>query len=309
MKRFIFVTDTHLRIDNPATRIDNVWESQLAKLSEIVELVKEYDVDAILHGGDFFNVKNPPHKLVADVINWCKHLETPVFVVTGNHDITGYNLDSVKSSGLGVLFESGAVDPLNLEEYKKDKIIIKAIHSSLNFEQDYMLDEKYKDYFKIIISHNYVIPADSMPWGFIHPKDIKTNADLVLCGHYHVPYDYSTQTTRWINPGTLCRWKINEKDHKPKVLLIEVENKKYTVTELYLKSVKPANEVFNVELVEQEKQRAQDIQEFVSSLEKTSFQNVDIEQVIKQSGTQQGISEEILNEILLRVKSAKEILK
>jgi len=309
MKRFLFLSDTHFRSDSPEARLGDYMQDQFLKLGEIIKLVQEHSVNALIHGGDFFNTKKPLHQLVVDMIDWCKHVGTPIYVVKGNHDITGYNLDSVRNSGLGVLFEAEAVEPLELLEYEKDKIVIKAIHTALDFKQDYMFPEKYKDYFKIIVSHNYVIPADTMPWGFIHPKDIKTNANLVLCGHYHVPFDYSTETTRWINPGPLCRWKINEKDHRPKVLLLEVDNGKCELKEIFLETAKSGDEVFDVNVLKLEQQHNQDIQKFVDSLENVSFQNVDIETIVRQVSREQNISEDVVLEILNRIRKAKEILK
>lgn len=309
MIRFLFFTDSHFREDKPATRIDDTNQSQYAKLGEIIELVHNNEVDAVLHGGDFFNTKKPTHQLVVEIINWCKRLQVPVFAAMGNHDVTGYNLDSVRNSGLGVLFESGAIDVLNTEVYKKDKVVVKAVHTSLKFDQDYMFGPEYDDYTRIIISHNYIIPSETMPWSFIHPKDIKTNAHLVLCGHYHVPFDYSTETTRWINPGPLCRWSISEKDHKPRVLMIEINDGKLSLQEVYLKSAKPGDEIFDVEKVSLDKQHKKDIESFAKGLEETTFQNIDIEQAVKESAKIQNVSDEIVSEILKRIRTAKDVLR
>jgi len=307
MVNLLFLTDTHFRDDKPKSRTDNVRKTQFTKLGEILTICREHDVSRVYHGGDFFNTKKPSHQLVVDVMEWCKHLSVPIYSIKGNHDITGYNLDSVRNSGLGVLFESGALEELNFEVHEKDRLVIKAIHTSLNFDQDYMFDQQYNDYKKIIISHNYIIPTDTMPWGFIHPKDIQTNADLVLCGHYHVPFEYQTEKTIWVNPGPLCRWKVNEKSHTPTVVLIEVGDK-LSYKLIPLTKAQSGENIFDLENITQEKQREQDIKDFVESLERTAFHSVDIEQVIKKVAATQKIPKDVEEEVLQRIRNAKDVL-
>ncbi len=315
MKRFLFLTDTHFRDQAPRSRIDNIRDSQFAKLGEIIEIVRENNIDAVLHGGDFFDNKRPSHKLVADLIDWAREISVPIYCTIGNHDVTGYNLDSVNNSGLGVLFESDAITPLNTIAYDKEKIVIKAVHvnahAKTNFDKDYLIsDAKYKDYTKIIVSHNYVIPTPVPFEGFVHPRDVKTNADLVLCGHYHEPFEEVFGTTHWINPGPLCRWRSSDRFKHPKVLIITVDNTGVrSVEHIILKSVKPASEVFDIEALETEKQQEDDIKKFVDSLEKTDFQDVDIERIIRTTGAHQNIPPDIIDEALTRVKKAKEVLK
>lgn len=324
MKRFLFLTDTHYRLERPKSRIDNIYESQVAEMTEIGNLVHEHSIDALLHGGDFFDRKNPPHELVVDLINWCQFLQTPFFSVIGNHDITGYNLKSVRNSGLGVLFESGAVEQLDEEVYEKEKLVIRGAHCQLDHLMDILIDksapnpylfpEKYDGYTKIVISHNYVIPAESMPFGFVHPKDIPTNADIVLCGHYHVPFDYqgpiiNNRSTRWLNPGAIARWSVDQKDRIPTVVFIEADEGTLSVVKKPLTSSKPASELFDLEQIAIEEGREQDIASFVKSLEQTNFQSIDIELEVKRIGAAQNIPTNILDMVVDKIREAKDTLK
>jgi exonuclease SbcD len=309
MKRFLFITDTHFRDTAPKSRVDNIMKTQFEELGDIVQIVHEYGVDAILHGGDFFDTKKPSHQLVAEIIEWCKVVAVPIFVTIGNHDVTGYNLDSVRNSGLGVLFESGAVSVLNDEVYEEEKIVIRGIHTALNFEQNYNLESKYDGYVKILTSHNYVIPTDEMPFGFIHPKDIPTNADLVLCGHYHVPFDYTGQNTRWINPGATSRWSIDQKDRVPTALIIDVDKGQCRVKSIALPRAKSGDVLFDLDQVQAEKQRERDVKEFADSLEEVSFKDVDIEQMVRQMGEKQNIEPNVLAIALQKIQEAKDVLR
>jgi len=312
--KFGFFTDSHFTDTQPPQRIDDVRRTQRKKLGEILHLILDHGVQAIFHGGDVFNTKKPSHLLVADIIDWCKRINIPIYSVIGNHDVTGYNLDSVRNSGLGVLFEAEAVTKLNLEEYPNEKIAIKAIHVEYdpqNFGKAYIFDEKYKDYIRIIISHNYVIPEKEMPFGFVHPKDIETNAHLVLCGHYHKPFTFSSGNeykTLWVNPGSLCRWNVLE-DHQPKFILVTIENGKWEIKQLPLQNGKNKKEVFNLELIDLQKKQEQDVKKFVQSLEQTAFQNVDVEELISKIGKEQNLDPNIIELVLKKVRHAKEVLK
>lgn len=308
MKRFLFLTDTHFRSDRPKARLDDTYQAQFDELGEVAQLVLEHDVDAILHGGDFFNVRSPSHALVADLISWCKYVAIPIYVTIGNHDILGYNLDTVSNSGLGVLFESGAVTRLDERVFEEEKIVIRAAHSSATFKDEYMFPEKYNGYKKLIVSHNYVIPSETMPFDFVHPKDIASNADLVLCGHYHVPFDYTNGVTRWINPGALSRWAINERERHPTVLLITVDET-VTVEAIPLKTAKPGELLFDVQGLLLDKQREADIKTFVDSLETTQFEKEDVELVVSEAGKANSIADPVLQKALAKIREAKVNLK
>lgn len=307
MRQFLFLTDTHLRGDRPVSRIDNTYLAQFEELGDIANLALEHDVDAILHGGDFFHTRSPSHKLVADVVAWCKFLDKPIYTVIGNHDVLGYNLKSVENTGLGVLFETGLVSSINDLVYKSPNIVIRAAHTSATFKDEYKFEQKYDDFFKIIVSHNFIIPTETLPFEFVHPKDIQTNADLVLCGHYHVPFDYSDGRTRWVNPGAISRWSINEKDRRPTALLLTIDSNDFKISPLPLSCSKSGNEIFDVEKIRNQDAKNVEIESFIESLERTTFASIDIEAVVKEAG--KTLPESVLAEALSKIKMAKDVLK
>jgi DNA repair exonuclease SbcCD nuclease subunit len=305
--KFLFITDTHYRADKPKARTDDILETQFSELGDILHICKDREVDVVLHGGDAFNVKNPPHSLVVHLLNWVKSLHLPIYGILGNHDLTGGNLDSVKNTGLGVLFESGAFDKLDLVEFEDDKIVLKGVHHSFHFDGNYMFDDKYDGWTKIILSHNFIIPSETMPFGFLHPRDIKTNATFVLCGHYHQPWEYSSPTTRWINPGSISRWKVNERTHTPQAVLITIDGT-VDIEYIPLPSAKQGKDLFDESLLEVEKAQERNIEQFAKSLESVTFYHTDIESVIRQAAKVDNISEEVLAIVLEKIRIAKEIL-
>lgn len=312
--KLLFITDTHWRSDKPKARLDDIMQTQFAELGDILNISREHEVDAILHGGDAFNVRNPPHSLVIHLLNWIKSLALPIYGVLGNHDLTGGNLDSVKNTGLGVLFESGAFDKLDLLEFESEKVVIKGVHHSFHFDGNYMFDDKYDGWAKIIVSHNFIIPSETMPFGFLHPRDIKTNADMVLCGHYHQQWSYHSDEnaeykTTWYNPGSISRWKINERTHIPHAVLLTIENGKITPKAIPLPSAKPGSELFDETVLAIEKAQDKNMEQFVQSLESTSFSDIDIEQVVQVSATYNNLEPAVLECVLQKIREAKETLQ
>ena len=200
--KILFFTDTHLRSqsDRPKWRIDDHYVSQFEELKEIRDLAVTHNVDLIISGGDTIHYPNISHTLVGDIINWCKTLPCAFYSVVGNHCCFGYRTDDLRSSGLGVLFESGMIGRLDELVFEKEKIVIRGIHAFLDPHQgNYWFESKYDGYKKYIVSHNFVIKED-VPFEAVKPKDIKTNSDIIFLGHYHKASDLVEGTTRFINP-------------------------------------------------------------------------------------------------------------
>lgn len=309
--KFLYFTDSHLRDSRPRNRIDDFYKSQFEELGDLANLVLEYDVDALLCGGDLLHVPKPSHELVRDLIGWAKYINVPIYSVVGNHDTVGYQMDSIGSNGIGVLFESEAFHELTEKIFEEEKIYIKGINAKAQVDGKgyYTSDPKYMDYTKLIVSHNYIIEAESMMFDFIHPKNVPTNADLVLLGHYHHPFETQIGNTRFINPGALSRWEIDSANRIPTVLLIEIENGKVDVKHIPLANAKKAEEIFDLVKVGEQNEKQDQLKNFMESLSNTSFETNDIEQLVLAAGKNQGIEERILDKSLEKIREAGENLK
>lgn len=83
--RFLFFTDDHKRGTSPENRTDNFPATLVRKLKELVEIAQEYEVDYILHGGDFFDVPSPhnthqPMPIFAKLYSPCSNLLKTCFL-------------------------------------------------------------------------------------------------------------------------------------------------------------------------------------------------------------------------------------
>ena len=304
--KFLYTTDTHFRHDRPKYRIDDIYKSQFEELSEISTLVIEHDVDYILHGGDFFHTPRPSHELVRDLIGWGKYVGVPILVLPGNHDLIGYSQASISSVGLGVLFESGVFQemlPSNI--WEEEKIYVRGVLPEVAIHNDkYMIDAKYDDYTKIIVSHNYVSPTP-LRFPYLPVNEVKTNADLFLLGHLHDSSDITNGKTRFINPGALSRWAVNEANRIPTVLLIEIQGKRIDIKHIVLETAKRGYEIFDIKTIVENKGKVDQLKNFMDSLENTNFETCDIEQLVLIAGKDQGMEEKILNKSLEKIREAK----
>lgn len=302
--RILYFTDLHLRSisDRSRYRIDDHYVSQFDELYEIADIAKLNNVELILSGGDFLHTPRVSHSLITDIIGWAKNLSSPLFTVVGNHDCFAFQVDDVKNSGLGVLFKADIINRLDQLSYKDT--LIKGVHAYVDPRQgDYMVAGEGK---KIVVSHNYVFPSP-LPFDSVLPQDIKTNADIVFTGHYHKPYDITVGKTRFINPGSLSRWAVDERDRKPTVLILDTDT--LLITPIQLKSSKPGNEIFDLDAVAEGQAKELNLSQFVNSLEEVQFENVDIENLVNTTGLTQGLPSAILDIALAKIREAKVELK
>jgi len=309
--KFLYYTDSHHRTEKPCHRIDNVYETQFQELAEISNLVLEHDCDFIIHGGDFFDHPRPSHELVKDIISWGKYVGVPIYVLPGNHDLSGYNPESISSVGLGVLFESEVFKPLT--ELKlhdgDDHLYIKGVLPEVLPHNDkYMLGPDHEEYTCIIVSHNYISPTPLI-FPYLPTQEVKTNANLFLLGHLHEPSDVEIKGTRFVNPGALARWSVDQANRVPTVLLVEVKNADIQITKIPLACAKKAEEIFDLNAISVSDQKEDQLARFMESLESTSFETNDIEQLVIAAGRNQGIEEKILNKSLDKIREAKEVLR
>lgn len=305
--KILFLADIHLRSasDCPRFRTDNHYESQFKELYEISDIAREQEIDIIISLGDFFHHTQVSHQLVTDVLKWTQSLPCYTCSIVGNHDVTGY-VTTDRNNGLGVLFEAGAIHQLTEIAFDREKVAIKGIDAYLDPRQgDYMFDEKYNKYCKIVASHNFVIPQQVL-FDAVLPKDVKTNANLLVFGHYHKAFYHQEGNTVFANPGSISRWKIDEQ-HQPQVYIYDTNLDK--IIAIKLKSSQPASEIFDLAAASELKTTEMNLQAFIDSLENTSFDTVDIEQVVTAEAIKQGITKNVLDAALAKVQQAKLELK
>ena len=72
MIKLLWRTDVHMGDKTPRRRTGNWTDDVVNKLKWIGDLAKDKEIDAVLDGGDFFDVKSPTknsHSLVLSLIH------------------------------------------------------------------------------------------------------------------------------------------------------------------------------------------------------------------------------------------------
>lgn len=254
--KFLFITDTHFTAKAPASRIDDFQKTIKNKLIEVGKIIKKEKIDILLHGGDMFHSPDVSNKFCGEIAEIFKSYNIPIYVNIGNHDVYGYNISTIDNTKLGLFAKAGIVNLINREKplvFNEEgyKIGIEAQEYYADIDKDskkdYMFYENDVDY-KILLIHSMLLDHEffkEIPHTQI--KNVNTEADLVLAGHYHPGFKTKEiNGTTFINPGSLLRVdsSIGSFEYTPSVVKLDVTRDKMEYEFIALKSAKPAEKIF-----------------------------------------------------------------
>ena len=265
MSRILFFGDLHLADKAPSGRVDDYRQTILNKLAAIGQLCQQYDVDLAVQDGDWFHVKVPnrvSHRLVQDTIRVASAFPCPIWTIKGNHDIAADG--GIEQQPLGVLHEAEAVVVLE-EIVRTEDFWLVPRHYSTGAEgfstgevdpSYYSLTEDEQNRiaedpaFVIGVAHGSLLaPGDSRPYPFVTVDQIPNLQayDLLVSGHIHEALGIvEIGKTVFVNMGSIGRTKRDLASYSRtiEVLIVEVDDRGLTITEVPLPGVRPALEVF-----------------------------------------------------------------
>ena len=228
MTKLLFFTDVHATGISVNHRKDVYINSIIEKLIWIRNYALDNKYDALLFGGDLFHVPEPSTSIVNSVLEIFVNIskDMPIYGVIGSHDIHGKSLLTKNRTAIGTLLISNAVTFVG-PEYREifDNILLVGFSHTSEEISPCMFDLKLppNNVLIEIIHHNVV--QESVPWDHILASNIKTESQLVLCGHYHNPFRVKYGNTEFINPGSLGRLEnsVGARTRMPKVVSIEID--------------------------------------------------------------------------------------
>lgn len=241
MYRILFATDIHFRASKPISRLDKDFlGTQLRKIQEIREMAEH--VDMVLLGGDIFDRPDCPHSVVIKVNRAFSNFPCPVYSVIGNHDIFGYEGQTVDATALGSLFEMGNVKRLDIL-HPAPGISIYGMHA---FDKE-VWEVPPSEGVKILVSHKLITTVQIPNCKTFMADDVAqwTNADIVLSGDIHFPHVVETRGKLLVNPGSLSRLSIDDRDRQPQIAIITIETGEISC-DLNTLSVRPSETVFDL---------------------------------------------------------------
>ena len=221
--KLLLVGDLHYSKHNPVARTDIYFNAICAKLVEAINIANTNFVSAILLAGDVFNKPSVSNFELIALANILNQAMMPIFVVPGNHDLYGYNLETYNRTSLCILemavpnlhkltYEGITIDSFFLtgSPYTTDMDIEKHCYYPMS---------KPEALLHVHVVHGMLLPKKPVFARFTLIEDVAdTNADVIFAGHDHVGWPMQKhKNTLFINNGALCRLSAHKSEIKRRV--------------------------------------------------------------------------------------------
>lgn len=294
--KVLHITDSHGTVKSPQGRKDIYYVAFLRKLYELGYVIRKENIKAVIHTGDLFHTPNVSDKFTGQVSEIIKSWGIPVYVVPGNHDIVGYTIDTIDQTKLGLLRKAGVVLPLDRSNPLRWNIktpsgaLIVAVSGQEYYadidtgnEEDFEMQQPEAD-INILCIHSYIADKPQHP-NIKHTlvKDILTDADIILSGHYHNSFHVDMPDFSVYNPGSMMRVEQNEynKTHMPQYGILELSvdeagDPYYDYTFHQFKTAMPSTEIFDYSAQAAQKAKILGLMEFNQLIEQSAKKNVDM---------------------------------
>jgi DNA repair protein SbcD/Mre11 len=317
---FLFRTDTHLSDNSPvswkADYTEEIWNS----LSQVGELAKQHQVNAVLDGGDYFHVKAPSknsHHLVQKTALIHQGYKCPILMVPGNHDIRYNNLETLERQPLGTLYASRVFEQLDERVFEDGDLRVRVVgvpySPNLTLTELMGIQKKKGDTHLIAVVHTLAAlkPPSSIEdfWNepvFNYESLVSRNGpDAFMFGHWHKDQGVEVVGGKYfINQGALSRGALVREnlERTPKVALIEFDGSELKVQTFKL-DVAPAEDVFDLEKKAVQERERQDIDQFVQRL--VSEGEVDPDQTIEVNIRNLDFADDVRGEALKYLEMAE----
>lgn len=287
--KILHITDSHGTVKSPESRTDLYYLTFLRKFAEITYAVKLHKIDMVLHTGDLFHTSRVSNKFMGQVAEIIKGWGVPFYVVPGNHDIDGYSIDTIDQTSLGLLAKTGILtlltrdNPIRLTEKQNGQNFTVAISGQEYYSEidtgnmtDFEMQQDEAD-MNILAIHGYIADTKQHPnIRCTYPKDIVTDADIILSGHYHRSFALDAGDTAYYNPGSMLRVEMTEynKTFTPQygVLEIELDSQGYVVYDYkfhQFRIAKPSTTVFDYNSATAVKKHSITLENFKTSIANT----------------------------------------
>lgn len=290
--KILFFTDVHIRKTNPISRIDNnFYNTILEKLTFISLKAQEIKPDITIIGGDLFDRYNPDEHIIIDTMKILKNFKN-LYLVIGNHDIQGYSQISIKNSAIGILIESNIIKIL--DELIINNIRLKGMHC---FSDEIFNDAK-ENFINILFAHKPITYLDIPNKLSITEINKVTNYNLIVSGDIHTGH-FIKEKTIFINPNSVTRMSILEKNNEPKILILDITNSTIDIDFITI----PHNK--NI-FIETQKEIKYNFDNFINQVLNIKINKDTLEEQIKSYIFKNSIDKEIAERIMKYYKKAME---
>ncbi|ASI94919.1 exonuclease SbcCD subunit D [Vibrio rotiferianus] len=259
--KFIHTSDWHL-----GRQFHNVslLDDQQAVLDQLIQYIEHNPVDAVVVAGDIYDRSVPP-TIAIELLNKvvkriCGELNTPMILISGNHDGAerlGFGSEQMKNAGLHIIsnFED-MLTPVVIETESAGQVAFYGMPYndpeqvrfayqepvSTHDQAHKLLAEKITEHFQpeqrnVLVSHCFVdgaIESESERPLSIGGSDRVSHEhflkfDYVALGHLHQPQKKGEEYIRY--SGSLMKYSFGEQNQKKGFTLVEVDQNGFVSAE------------------------------------------------------------------------------
>ncbi|TMX43717.1 exonuclease sbcCD subunit D [Vibrio rotiferianus] len=259
--KFIHTSDWHL-----GRQFHNVslLDDQQAVLDQLIQYIENNPVDAVVVAGDIYDRSVPP-TIAIELLNKvvkriCGELNTPMILISGNHDGAerlGFGSEQMKNAGLHIIsnFED-MLTPVVIETESAGQVAfygmpyndpeqVRFVYQepvSTHDQAHKLLAEKITEQFQpeqrnVLVSHCFVdgaIESESERPISIGGSDRVShehflNFDYVALGHLHQPQKKGEEYIRY--SGSLMKYSFGEQNQKKGFTLVEIDQNGFVSAE------------------------------------------------------------------------------
>lgn len=186
-----FVSDLHLDSLQPPSRIDDLLQTTLDKVEDILNKCKERNVRALFWEGDIVNrvgIPFAPVNAFMELLIKFRDGGIQNFAICGNHDIMRNSMDYLDRSPVQTLFASGLMKHINLE----NRVIInKSVMITPVDYTEYPPAADSNATYNLLLCHMFVNASEFMSdeKHNLRTEDIlQLGYDVIIAGHDHAKY-------------------------------------------------------------------------------------------------------------------------
>ncbi len=259
--KFIHTSDWHL-----GRQFHNVslLDDQQAVLDQLIQYIESNPVDAVVVAGDIYDRSVPP-TIAIELLNKvvkriCGELNTPMILISGNHDGAerlGFGSEQMKNAGLHIIsnFED-MLTPVVIKTESAGQVAFYGMPYndpeqvrfayqepvSTHDQAHKLLAEKITEQFQpeqrnVLVSHCFVdgaIESESERPLSIGGSDRVShehflNFDYVALGHLHQPQKKGEEYIRY--SGSLMKYSFGEQNQKKGFTLVEIDENGFVSAE------------------------------------------------------------------------------
>lgn len=292
---FVATSDEHIDDKTPVNRKDDYLEASAKKLQFITEKANELGVPW-LSGGDIFHRAIPKPSAISTALQNIQPTKG-FYAIPGNHDLKFHNYDLIKETGIYTLEKAGKKILKPYEVVELDDMLIVGMPWEHYDVPAGIFDNYPKEKIRVGLIHIMTYPKGKVPYVGCSASNTEELAnrlsmfDVVISGDNHQRFELDNGNTLWINCGSLMRMNVGQADYQPKLHIV------YNDLTWEAIDIPVGNGVLNLIDKEEEKERNEQLEQYVNKLVEQDEVKMSFEDNMKAYVDANRISKEVNEEI------------